>query len=245
MTTTRLLASLTALFLGLTASGARAEPPDAATAARGAKAYGKYCISCHGTHGDGRGPSAEWVDPRPRNFTTGTFKFRSTASGELPTDADLERTIEHGLNHTNMPHWRALTAVERRDLVQFIKTFSARFATEPQGKPIAVPPAPPVTPALVAKGKEVWNKMQCASCHGDGGKGDGSSASTLRDDWGYPITPRDFTRGPLKVGDRPEDLYRTFLTGLNGSPMPSFAEAGMTPDEAWALVAYVRSLRKD
>lgn len=244
MTTHRLLDVTAALLLGLTATVARAEPPRPDAAARGAKAYGRYCISCHGTQGDGRGPSAEWLDPRPRNFTTGTFKFRSTPSGELPTDADLERTIEHGLNHTNMPHWRALTAAERRDLVQFVKTFSARFTAEPQGKPISVPAPPAFTPALVSKGHEVWNKVQCASCHGDGGKGDGSSASTLRDDWGYPITPRDFTTGPLKVGDKPEDLYRAFMTGLNGSPMPSFAES-ITPEEAWALVAYVRSLRKD
>jgi len=244
MTTARLLASLAALLLGVTASTSRAEPPQPAAAARGEKAYGKYCVSCHGTHGDGRGPSADWIDPRPRNFTSGTFKFRSTVSGELPTDADLERTIEQGLNHTNMPHWRALTPMERRDLVQFVKTFSTRFTTEPQGKPIVVPPTPKVTPALLAQGKEVWNKVQCASCHGDGGKGDGASATTLRDDWGQPIVPRDFTSGPLKVGDRPEDLYRAFMTGLNGSPMPSFAES-ITPDEAWALVVYVRSLRKD
>jgi cytochrome c oxidase cbb3-type subunit I/II len=194
MTTERLLASLAALSLSLAASAARAVPPEPAAAGRGAKAYGKYCVSCHGTQGDGRGPSADWLDPRPRNFTTGTFKFRSTPSGELPTDADLERTIEHGLNHTNMPPWRALTPIERRDLVQFVKTFSARFTTEPQGKPIAVPASPPVTPELLAKGKEVWGKVQCASCHGDGGKGDGSSAPTLRDDWGYPIMPRDSPR---------------------------------------------------
>jgi mono/diheme cytochrome c family protein len=243
MTTARLHASLAALLL-LAATSTRADPPNPTAAARGAKAYAKYCISCHGTQGDGRGPSADWIDPRPRNFTTGTFKFRSTPSGELPTDADLERTIEQGLSHTNMPHWGALTAIERRDLVQFVKTFSGRFTTEPQGKPVVVPPAPPVTPALLKQGQETWAKMQCASCHGDGGKGDGSSAPTLRDDWGYPIVPRDFTSGSLKVGDRPEDLYRAFMTGLNGSPMPSFAES-ITADEAWALVAYVRSLRKD
>jgi cytochrome c oxidase cbb3-type subunit 2 len=243
MTTPR-HAAVAALLLVLTVATARAEPPDPAAAARGKKAYGKYCISCHGTHGDGRGPSADWLDPRPRNFTTGTFKFRSTPSGELPTDADLQRTVEHGLNHTNMPHWRALTTLERRDLVQFIKTFSSRFSSEPQGQPIVIPATPELTPAMTAKGQAVWNKVQCASCHGDGGKGDGSSAPTLRDDWGQPIAPRDFTTGPLKVGDRPEDLYRAFMTGLNGSPMPSFAES-ITPEEAWALVAYVRSLRKD
>lgn len=246
MTSLRLLAVSTLAFTAwaLFPAAARATPADPSAAKRGAKAYGRYCISCHGTAGDGRGPSADWIDPKPRNFTSGTFKFRSTPSGELPTDEDILRTVTKGLHHTSMPTWRAITAIEQKDVVQYVKTLSPRFASEPQGKPIAVPKPPAFTPQLVAQGKEVWNKMQCASCHGDGGKGDGASASTLRDDWGYAILPRDFTSGPLKVGDEPEDLYRAFQTGLNGSPMPSFAES-ITPAESWALVAYVRSLRKD
>jgi cytochrome c oxidase cbb3-type subunit 2 len=223
---------------------ALATPADPAAASRGHLAFNRYCVSCHGVEGDGRGPSAEWLDPRPRILTSGVFKFRSTASSELPTDADILKTITNGLHDTYMPTWRAITESEREDLVQFVKSLSPRFAAEPQGKPIAIPPSPKVTPALVAKGKEVWNKMQCAACHGDGGKGDGPSAATLKDDWGFPITPKDFTRGPLKSGDAPEDLYRTFQTGLTGSPMPSFAES-ITTDESWALVAYVRSLRKE
>jgi len=238
------LSALTLAALALPLSSPRATPADAAAAKRGAKAYGRYCVSCHGTLGDGRGPTADWIDPRPRVLTSGTFKFRSTPSGELPTDDDLLRTLSRGLHHTYMPTWQAITQLEQKDLVQYVKTLSPRFASEAQGKPIAGPKPPAFTPQLVAQGKEVWNKMQCASCHGDGGKGDGASAPTLRDDWGYPITPRDFTSGPLKVGDEPEDLYRAFQTGLNGSPMPSFAES-ITPEEGWALVAYVRSLRKD
>ncbi len=241
MRTARSALALACLALPL---AARATPADPAAAARGHLAYDRYCISCHGVEGDGRGPSADWLDPRPRVLTSGVFKFRSTPSGELPTDDDLLRTISNGLHGTNMPAWRATTEAERRDLVQFVKTLSPRFAAEPQGKPIAIPAPPPFDAALVARGKEVWAKMQCAACHGDGGKGDGPSASTLRDDWGQPITPKDFTRGPLKSGDTPEDLFRTFQTGLNGSPMPSFAES-IAPDESWALVAYVRSLRRE
>jgi len=243
MTWTRTVAvALSAAWALFHSAVALATPADPEAARRGAHAFGRYCVSCHGVQGDGRGPSADWIDPRPRILTSGTFKFRSTASGELPTDDDLFRTISNGLHHTNMPHWDAITAMERHDLVQYVKTLSPRFASEPQGKPIVIPAAPKFTPALVAKGKEVYGKMGCANCHGDTGKGDGSSWSTLRDDWGYPIVPRDFTSGPLKVGDAPEDLYRAFMTGLNGSPMPSFAES-ITPDESWALVAYVRSLR--
>jgi len=219
-------------------------PPSPAAVARGRKAFDRYCISCHGLEGDGRGPTADWIDPRPRVLTSGTFKFRSTPSGELPTDADILRTITNGLHGAYMPRWAPITARERADLVQLVKSLSPRFATEAQSAPIAIPPRPPFGPQLVQQGREVWRKMQCAACHGDTGKGDGSSAQTLRDDWGYPIPPHDFTRGPLKVGDAPEDLYRTFMTGLNGSPMPSYADT-LSPDDAWALVAYVRTLRKE
>lgn len=228
----------------LAAPGARATPADEARVSRGMKAYDRYCISCHGPEGDGRGPTAEWVDPMPRDFTSGTFKFRSTPSGSLPTDDDLHRTLTNGLHRTFMPRWAALTEIERRDLVQVVKKFAPRFATEPQGTPITIPSHPPFDAALVKKGKDVWDKVQCATCHGDGGKGNGPSAPTLTDDWGHHIEPRDFTRGPLKVGDAPEDLFRTFMTGLNGTPMPSFADS-ISPEDAWALVAYVRSLRRD
>jgi cytochrome c oxidase cbb3-type subunit I/II len=238
-----LLRSAVALLATLLAAEAGATPPNPAAATRGKKAFNRYCISCHGVEGDGRGPTADWVDPRPRILTSGVFKFRSTPSGTLPTDADLLRTITEGLHLTFMPRWAPITAREREDLVQYVKTLSPRFSKEPQGEPIAIPPPPPQTPQLVQNGKEVWDKVQCAACHGDTGKGDGASAPTLRDDWGFAIRPHDFTSGPLKVGDRPQDLYVAFMTGLNGTPMPSYAES-ISPEEAWALVAYVRSLRK-
>jgi len=243
MTNPRALAVAATLVL-VFASAARATPPDPKRAARGMAAYHRYCISCHGVRGDGAGPTAQFVDPMPRDFTMGTFKFRSTPSGTLPTDADIHRTITNGLHTTYMPRWEAANEIERNDLVQVVKSFSPRFKEEPQGEPVKVPPRPAFGPPLVQKGHEVWAKMQCASCHGEQGKGNGPSAPTLVDDWGHPIKPHDFTEGPLKVGDEPEDLYRAFMTGLNGTPMPSFAES-LQPDEAWALVAYVRTLRKD
>ena len=142
----------------------------------------------------------------PRDFTQGTFKFRSTPSGTLPTDEDLHRTITNGLHRTFMPRWAPLTELERRDLVQVVKKFAPRFSTEAQGTPMVIPAHPPFDAGLVKKGKEVWDRVQCATCHGDTGKGNGPAAPTLVDDWGHKIEPRDFTRGSLKIGDTPEDL---------------------------------------
>ena len=71
--------------------------------------------------------------------------------------------------------------------------------------------------------------------------GDGQAAKTLTDDWGNPILPFDLTKGHMKGGATSADLYRVFMTGLNGTPMPSFVES-VSPEEAWDLVHYIESL---
>ena len=212
-------------------------------AARGKKAYGRYCVSCHGLDGDGRGYEAQHLDPTPRNFTKGAFKWRTTLSGQIPRDEDLLRTIRDGLYGTAMPPWGALADQDLKDLVAYVKTFSPRFAKETPDPAITIPPQPPNTASSIAAGKQTYETVECGQCHGDGGRGDGPSASTLRDEWGQPIKPHDFTTGNLKCGNAPEDVYRVFITGLNGTPMPSFADS-ITPDKAWQLVHYVLSLRQ-
>ena len=71
------------------------------------------------------------------------------------------------------------------------------------------------------------------------------SAAGLTDDWGNPIQPADFTTGIFKVGPRPEDIYRTFMTGLNGTPMPSYDAILPTEQDRWALAYYILSLSAD
>src|SRR6266542_6811159 len=127
-----------AIAIAAVATSGRATPPDATAASRGKKVFDRYCISCHGVAGDGRGPTADFIDPRPRVLTSGVFKFRSTPSGELPTDADILRTVTNGLHGTYMPRWAPITARERADLVQLVKSLSPRFATEAQSAPIAI-----------------------------------------------------------------------------------------------------------
>ena len=203
--------------------------------------YRRYCVVCHGTLGDGNGESFPWVDPKPRDFQLGIFKCRSTPTGTLPTDQDLFDTIARGLDRSNMPQWSTFTKQERADLVAWVKHFSPRWTNEKPGTPIQIPPEPAVTAERIKAGRDVFSRVQCWKCHGVLGQANGPSASTLQDDLGRPIAPFNFTDGTRpKCGDTDQDIYRIFMTGLDGTPMPSFAD-NIKPDEAWDLVFYLRT----
>jgi cytochrome c oxidase cbb3-type subunit 2 len=209
--------------------------------------YRRYCLVCHGALGDGNGESAKWFEPpmfpKPRDFTLAVFECRSTPTGTLPTDEDLYDTIARGIGRSNMPPWNTFTKQQRADLVAWIKHYSPRWQTEKPGPPIQIPAEPEVTADRVKAGQEVFGRVQCWKCHGVEGKGNGPSASTLQDDLGRPILPYNFTSGDRpKCGSTDRDLYRIFMTGLDGTPMPSFVD-NIKPEEAWELVFYLRTLQ--
>jgi mono/diheme cytochrome c family protein len=211
-------------------------------AKRGKALYERYCVFCHGTEGDGRGDSAPYLDPKPRDFTKALFKCRSTPSGTLPLDSDLYDTISRGVHASGMPSWKPLLRQERADLVAYIKTFSSAFQEEKPGEPVAIPPEPPTSPESVKRGANLFQSMNCYLCHGKDGRGHGPSAATLTDSKGYPITPFDFTSGTsFKCGVTDPEMYRDLVTGLDGTPMPSFASA-MSPEQRWDVVHYIRTL---
>jgi mono/diheme cytochrome c family protein len=204
--------------------------------------YLRYCITCHGPRGDGAGENAPHLDPKPRDFTRATFKCRSTPSGTLPTDTDLYDTISRGLYNSAMPPWRLLTRQQRADLVAYIKTFSPRFHEEPPATPIPIPPQPPASAESVQRGAELFQNMNCWSCHGKEGRGNGPSALTLTDSKGYSIQPFDLTNEMhFKCGESSEGLFRDLITGLDGTPMPSFA-AALKPNQVWDLVHFIETL---
>jgi cytochrome c oxidase cbb3-type subunit 2 len=207
--------------------------------------YRRYCVGCHGERGDGMGENFPWIDPKPRDFQLGIFKCRSTPTGTLPTDQDLSDTIGRGLDRSNMPPWNVFTDQQKADLVAWVKHFSPRFVSEKPGTPIQVSAEPEVTADRIKAGREVFARVQCWKCHGVTGEANGPSASTLQDDLGRPIAPFNFTDGSRpKCGSSDQDLYRIFMTGLDGTPMPSFAD-NIKPDEAWDLVFYLRSLMSE
>jgi len=228
----------------------------------GKRVYFTKCVWCHGVDGAGDGPGADRLWPRPRNFNQGTFKIRHTASGELPLfDAkkptpgqnDLFETVTHGLPGSAMPSWEGiLTDEQRLQVLSFVTTqlVKDRKFTDKQSesqtvlqlgdlKPI------PATEESLKKGAELVVEKKCVECHGADGRGDGN-AFNLKDDWGFSIQPANWHkcwnfRGSRQDPYNVKNIFRTFSTGVNGTPMPSFAD-NTTVEERWHIANFVNSL---
>ncbi len=212
---------------------------------KGKKIYDAKCAQCHGDNGDARSVARDYFRPQPRDFTSATFKFRSTQSGQLPTHEDIKRSIKNGMPYTGMPAWPSFSGSDLDNLAFYIKTFAKEdfvdYAVD--AVPIKIPDPPPMTEESIQRGRIVFEENQCIDCHGNLGRGDGPSAPTLKDQWDQPIRPADLTKPwTFRSGGTRKDIYKIFTTGLDGSPMPSYNI--QPPEDQWALVDYVYSLRR-
>jgi len=213
----------------------------------GKTVYSQNCLPCHGVNGDGKGDAAAFLLPKPRNFVEAKFRLRSTAPDHLPTDADLFRSVSLGMPGTPMPPWKVmLNESDRWAVVEYIKTFSLRFADTNEDRRAVVSFANPPArgDAALAEGKALFTKLACITCHGETGHGDGSAAVSLLDDSQCRIRPRDFGKpGAFKSGYATKEIVRTILTGFNGTPMVGFN--GTVPEsDAWKLAYYVESFAR-
>ena len=215
-----------------TASAAWGQIP---TAYLGRRVYVEHCAICHGDEGDGRGEAAPHFATPPRDFTSGRYKIRSTASGQPPTDDDLARSVVRGLPGTGMVPQDHLSADEVRAVIGFIKTLSPRFGAGPPAAALPLPSEPPPSDASLARGRKVYEKADCGECHGREGRGDGPSAKDLK------VKPADLTRRPFKGGSTPRDVVRAVITGYDGTSMPSY-HLLLDDGELWDLARYVASL---
>ena len=162
----------------------------------------------------------------------------------MPTDEDLYTTISIGIHSTGMPPWQFLLSEEDRwALVAYLKTFSDKFERFGPGTSVDLGAEPAaITEEMIANGREIFEKAQCAKCHGDTGYGDGPSSLTLVDAFGNAIPPRNYHKAAdFKRGHTLRDIALTIHTGNNGTPMPAFDDA-LTEDETWNLAAYIVSL---
>ncbi|MCW8883623.1 MAG: c-type cytochrome [Motiliproteus sp.] len=196
---------------------------------QGKELYQFRCEVCHGEEGMGDGPAADFLYPRPRDFSLGLYKYKTSEGSVPPRDDDLIRTIKHGLPGTGMPGWKSLMSDKQiASLVPVIKGFDTTAAFAPEDaddeafddegrylkedfisfdSPEPTSSQVAFTPESIARGKEVFEA--CAECHGDEGRGNITSGKKLEDDWGYRIWPRDLSkpwtwRWTNAVADTPE-----------------------------------------
>jgi mono/diheme cytochrome c family protein len=92
--------------------------------------YRRHCVHCHGITGDGRGPTAQFLNPYPRDYRKGVFKFKSTFNPEKPTDDDLTRVLHEGVPGTSMPSFALLPKAEVEALVEYVKYLAIRGEME-------------------------------------------------------------------------------------------------------------------
>ena len=92
--------------------------------------YREHCAHCHGVTGDGMGPTAAFLNPYPRDYRPGVFKFKSTERADKPTHADLLRILRNGIAGTSMPSFALLSEPQIDALVEYVKYLSIRGETE-------------------------------------------------------------------------------------------------------------------
>jgi hypothetical protein len=204
--------------------------------------YDRFCLPCHGSAGDGRGPAAPWLWPRPRDFTRGELKWRTTDVGVAPTRGDLAAAIRWGAGGTSMhgfAGWLDDAAVER--LVDVVAGFAPGPLAPSAPRTAACPPPD------AARGAAQWQALGCASCHGAGGKGDGPAAAALTDGDGRPAAPYDLTAHPVRRPHPPGGDVRAALVdsigyGLAGTAMPGY-RSSVGHADLCALADHVDALR--
>ena len=208
---------------------------------RGRALFTKYCTICHGENGDGTGKFAYLMNPRPRDFTQGNFKLATTRN-QIPTEADLVRTIGRGMPGSAMPPWDHLPRADLQALARFVRQFHINGArreleawvsdgsisrddlpealaerTEP-GAPLVLPPEAGFDEIHWFRGRRLYLE-NCASCHGADGQP--VAEAVKLDNEGYPVPPRSFVNGIFKGGSDGHQLYVRIWKGMKGTPMPA------------------------
>lgn len=206
----------------------------------GRRVFVERCAVCHGPNGRGNGPAAPSLIPHPRNFTDGTFKYKSTPAGQPPLERDLIRTVSHGLRASAMPYFHdLLSEAEIRAVVRYIQGLSSVFAG-PLPQAIPIPPRVAPDDASLARGKALYTQYGCVACHGPEARG----GLPFQEATGYPVVSRDLTAPwTFRGGSEPEQIWLRITIGLPPGPMPAF-ESAMTPDQRWDVVNYVLSLTR-
>ncbi len=212
----------------------------------GKRIYDAWCAQCHGYEGDGEGYATEYSFPKPRDFTVGVYKFKSTVSGMPPLDEDLIRSIREGMHMTTMPGWKRFSDEEVRDLVAYLKTFAEDVFEDMEDiEKIEITTVPQCDDAKVKLGKDLYHgEAKCIDCHGNAGRGDGEKIwePKFKDNWDNKIYPVNHTHPwEFRRGTDLKDIYTIITGGVDGTPMTSYIDS-LSDEQRWALACYVQTL---
>jgi mono/diheme cytochrome c family protein len=206
-----------------------------AAADEGSRVYRARCAVCHGVDGRGDGPAAGMLSPRPRDFTTGRYKFRSTPTGRLPALEDVVTTTARGLRGTSMPGFAdVLTPGEIDAVARHV------LALAPQSASRA--PALTVPPMARGDGAALFQRAGCAECHGTDGRGSAWRTAGTAPWGGHPATRLD-EPWAFRAGSDETAIALRILTGVDGTAMPAYADV-LSGAEARAVARHVRELAR-
>lgn len=230
-----------------------------------ASLYVDNCAACHGTYGQGDGSMSRFLGTRPRDFRRERFRFVSSPAGGVASTDDLVQFIQRGSRTSHMPAHPQLDTVQLRGLASYVRELrrmgvewevNESFLDEGEepdpaevreivadrmdpGDRVDVPRRPSGYATDSLRGTALFSE-HCASCHGSGGRGDGTE--TLLDELGRSMRARDLTRGEYRGGGSDTDLYLRIRCGLPGTPMSALGDEIAGDEEVWQIIDHIRLL---
>lgn len=236
----------------ITAFAAAVSPSFSADLERGKDLYTRYCWWCHGEFGEGNGPASKFMNPEPRDFTYGFYKWKSTPFDEYtPSRKDFRKMITgvyhkgdvRGLGGTAMPGWEGVLKDEAMDdVIAYIKSLA--FLEAPEKPPVDLSGRVEASFDSFDRGKKLFAD-NCSECHGKLGRGD--ATKRLKDDFGVRTWPRNLTKPwTFRAGSDPRDIYKRITVGILGTQMPSFDDPAskkrLSAGQRWDIANYVATL---
>ncbi|MFZ4733915.1 MAG: c-type cytochrome, partial [Pirellulales bacterium] len=201
--------------------------------------YARHCAACHGDGREPRGPAAPDLFPAARDFRTDAFRLVTSPDGQ-PSAADVAAVIRRGIPGTSMPGFPELDAEVVAEIVAAVlgqRQPRAVPATAPGSLTVSLPGAEQLAAGDAERGRKVYARSGCATCHGPAGSP--VAAPALFDERGLPTLPRDLVHEPFKGGRAPADVAARLALGMPGSPHPAVS---LAPSDLADLVAHVRAL---
>ncbi|MDH4227262.1 MAG: c-type cytochrome [Deltaproteobacteria bacterium] len=206
--------------------------------------YVKHCSVCHGAEGKGDGAGAKFMMPKPRDFTSGIYKYKTTPYDEpFASDADIILSIKRGLPGTSMPAWEDVLSDSE---VSLIAEYLKKFGKIEPVKKTSLDYGEKVSPGneSIERGKELF-KDRCVECHGKEGRG--NTSKRLKDDWGSIVWPRSLAdKDMFRRGATPEKIFERITAGIPGTPMPSFEDPengkSVSAKDRWDIANYAAAL---